>query len=81
MPESLARTLGLTSLHAVADAQITLAVNVETVWSAKLAAIGCHRTQFKESPILTAPPAPAPVPGDGALIRHASRGNAGSRPP
>ena len=75
MPESLARTLGLTSLHVVADAQITLVVNVETVWERKLTAIGCHRTQFKESPILTAPPARQRLfLGTEHFIRHTPRG-------
>jgi len=74
MPESLARTLGLTSLHAVPDEQISLAVNVEAVWEHKLAAIGCHRTQLKESPILAAPPARQRLfLGTEHFIRHAPR--------
>jgi len=57
VPASVAGALGLTALHAVPDAQVSLAVNVEPVWERKLAAIRCHRTQAGESPILAAPAA------------------------
>jgi len=57
VPASVAGALGLTALHAVPDAQISLAVNVEPVWERKLAAIRCHQTQAGESPILAAPAA------------------------
>ena len=75
VPLSVAGALGLTSLHAVPDEQISLAVNVEAVWEPKLAAIGCHRTQLGESPILTAPPARQRLfLGTEHFIRHAPRG-------
>jgi LmbE family N-acetylglucosaminyl deacetylase len=75
VPLSVAGALGLTSLHAVPDAQISLAVNVEAVWERKLAAIGCHRTQLSESPILSAPPARQRLfLGTEHFIRHVPRG-------
>ena len=74
VPLSVAGALGLTSLHAVPDEQISLAVNVEAVWEHKLAAIGCHRTQLSESPILAAPPARQRLfLGTEHFIRHAPR--------
>jgi LmbE family N-acetylglucosaminyl deacetylase len=74
VPLSVAGALGLTGLHAVPDEQISLAVNVEAVWKHKLAAIGCHRTQLSESPILAAPPARQRLfLGTEHFIRHAPR--------
>ncbi|HKZ83684.1 MAG TPA: PIG-L deacetylase family protein [Anaerolineae bacterium] len=55
VPRSVAKTLGLTHLHAVPDAEVTLTVDVTPAWSQKMAAIQCHRTQLGESPILSAP--------------------------
>ena len=55
VPRSVAQTLGLAHLHALPDEQITLAVDVTSVWEQKLAAIRCHRTQMASSPILAAP--------------------------
>lgn len=55
LPASIAATLGLTNLHAVPDGQISLTVNVESVWDRKLRAVACHRTQRAGSPILAAP--------------------------
>lgn len=57
VPISIAATLGLTNLHAVPDGEISLAVNVESVWDRKLTAVACHRTQRAGSPILAAPAA------------------------
>ena len=75
VPLSVTGALGLTSLHAVPDEQISLAVNVEAVWEHKLAAIGCHRTQLSESPILAAPPARQRLfLGTEHFIRHAPHG-------
>ena len=55
VPQSVAQTLGLAQLHAVPDDQITLAVDVTTVWEQKMAAIHCHCTQASSTPILRAP--------------------------
>ncbi len=57
VPRSLAETLGMQQIHAVPDKAITLAVDVSSVWQAKMSAIRCHRTQLGESPILDAPEA------------------------
>jgi N-acetylglucosamine malate deacetylase 2 len=55
VPRSVAQALGLAQLHAIANQDVTLAVDVTPVWAQKMAAIGCHRTQAGESPILQAP--------------------------
>lgn len=57
VPRSLTETLGMQQIHAVPDEAITLAVDVSSVWQAKMSAIRCHRTQLGESPILDAPEA------------------------
>jgi len=56
LPLSVAQTLQMVHLHAIPDEQVTLTVDVSSVWEQKLAAIACHRTQAGSSPILTAPP-------------------------
>lgn len=55
VPQSIASELGLKKLHALPDREITLTVDVHSVWDQKIAAIRCHRTQAGESPILQAP--------------------------
>jgi len=55
LPQSVAQALQMPHLHAVPDEQVTLTVDVSSVWEQKLAAIACHRTQAGASPILTAP--------------------------
>jgi LmbE family N-acetylglucosaminyl deacetylase len=55
VPHSLAQALGMTQLHTVPDESVTLTVDVSQVWEAKMAAIRCHRTQIKGTPILSAP--------------------------
>lgn len=55
VPCSLAETLGMKQICAVPDEAITLAVDVSSVWEAKMSAIRCHCTQLGESPILEAP--------------------------
>jgi N-acetylglucosamine malate deacetylase 2 len=55
MPDSIAKELGLNRLHTMPDSEITVTVNVQSVWEQKMAAIVCHRTQMGESPILQAP--------------------------
>lgn len=57
VPRSVAQTLGLRQLYAVPDDHIDVTVDVTPVWELKMAAIGCHRTQRGESPILRAPEA------------------------
>ena len=54
VPRLLAESLGMKQIHAVPDESITLAVEVSSVWDAKMSAIRCHRTQLGESPILEA---------------------------
>jgi len=56
VPQSVARRLGLSQLHATPDEQISVTVDVGVVWEQKLSAIRCHRTQLGQSPILHAPP-------------------------
>jgi LmbE family N-acetylglucosaminyl deacetylase len=55
VPRSVAETLKFFHLHAIPDEEITLTVDVNSVWDQKLAAIRCHRTQLGQSPILSAP--------------------------
>jgi len=57
VPRSLAETLGMKQIRTVPDENITLAVDVSSVWEAKISAIRSHRTQMGESPILIAPEA------------------------
>jgi N-acetylglucosamine malate deacetylase 2 len=57
VPASLAQALGMRQLHAVPDADIALAVDVSSVWEAKLAAMRCHATQASATPLLQAPQA------------------------
>lgn len=54
VPRSVANALGLTELHAIADKEISLTVDVMPVWKQKQDAICCHRTQTSGSPILAA---------------------------
>jgi N-acetylglucosamine malate deacetylase 2 len=54
VPDSIARELGMKQLHTLPDEEVTLTVDVESVWEQKMAAIACHRTQAGESPILSA---------------------------
>lgn len=55
VPDSIARELGMKQLHTLPDEDVTLTVDVKSVWEKKMAAIACHRTQAGESPILRAP--------------------------
>jgi len=54
-PSSLAKKLGMSHLHTMPDSEVTISVNIESVWEEKIAAIHCHRTQIGETPILQAP--------------------------
>lgn len=53
VPASVANRLGMNQVRAVADSQITLAIDVSSVWEAKMKAIYCHASQLASSPILT----------------------------
>jgi LmbE family N-acetylglucosaminyl deacetylase len=55
MPDSLAMELGMKQMHTIQDNEITVTVNIQSVWEQKIAAITCHRTQAGESPILHEP--------------------------
>ena len=55
VPRSIAEAAGLSKIHTAPDDEITLEVDVSTVWQTKMAAIGCHITQLDQSPILKAP--------------------------
>jgi LmbE family N-acetylglucosaminyl deacetylase len=55
VPRSLADGLGMRQVRAVPDEDIALGVDVSAVWEAKLAAMGCHTTQWSTSPMMRAP--------------------------
>ncbi len=55
LPRSVAHALQMAQLHTVPDEQVTLTVDVSSVWEHKMAAIACHRTQAGGTPILSAP--------------------------
>jgi len=55
VPQSLATRLGMKQVHPVPDETIALSVDVSSVWETKLAAMGCHATQWSSSPMLSAP--------------------------
>ena len=51
-PSSLAEKLEMSQLHTMPDSEVTISVNIESVWEEKMVAIHCHRTQIGETPIL-----------------------------
>jgi LmbE family N-acetylglucosaminyl deacetylase len=55
VPYSLAQRLDMRQVHPVPDDAISLAVDVSSVWEAKLAALRCHATQWSSSPMRDAP--------------------------
>lgn len=55
MPASVADQFGMARIQPVPDEDITLQVNVSTVWDAKRAAMDCHTTQRASTPMLRAP--------------------------
>jgi len=55
VPRSLAETLNMRQVHPVPDEAIALTVDVSSVWETKLAAIQCHATQARSSPMMSAP--------------------------
>lgn len=52
VPVSVAQSLGMNQIRAVADSQITLTIDVTSVWDVKLKAIQCHASQIASSPIM-----------------------------
>jgi len=55
VPRSVAERLDMRRVQSVPDEAIALSVNVSTVWETKLAAIRCHATQLRSSPMMHAP--------------------------
>ena len=55
VPRSLAQKLNMRQVHPVADEAISLIVDVSSVWGTKLAAMRCHATQLRSSPMMSAP--------------------------
>jgi LmbE family N-acetylglucosaminyl deacetylase len=55
VPASLAKELEMDQLHTLPDNEVTVTVDVQSVWEQKMTAIACHRTQAGESSILRAP--------------------------
>jgi len=53
-PSSLAKKFGISQLHTMPDSEVTISVNIESVWEEKIAAINCHHTQIGQTPILHA---------------------------
>jgi LmbE family N-acetylglucosaminyl deacetylase len=57
VPRSLAEQLDMRQVHPVPDEQISLGVDIASVWDIKQAAMACHATQLAATPILSAPDA------------------------
>ena len=57
VPCSLAEQLDMRHVHPVPDEQISLGVDIASVWDIKQAAMACHATQLAATPILSAPEA------------------------
>jgi LmbE family N-acetylglucosaminyl deacetylase len=55
VPQSLANDLGMKQLHTIDDSEVTVTINVQSVWNEKMTAISCHKSQAGESPIMQAP--------------------------
>jgi LmbE family N-acetylglucosaminyl deacetylase len=54
VPVSVVDRMGFRHLRPIPDEAVTLALDVSTVWKAKLSALRCHATQWTSSPILNA---------------------------
>ena len=54
VPQSLAQRLNMRQVRPVPDQAITLTVDVSPVWEEKLAAMGCHATQWSSLPMAQA---------------------------
>ncbi len=52
LPHSTAQRVGFTHLHSIPDDEITLTLDIHSVWDRKMAAIRCHQSQIAHSPIL-----------------------------
>jgi len=55
VPQSLAEKLEMRQVQPVPDQTIALTVDVYSTWEIKLAAMGCHATQWSSSPMVNAP--------------------------
>lgn len=55
IPASAANQPGMPRVQPVPDEDISLQVNVSTVWGAKRAAMDCHASQRSSTPMLSAP--------------------------
>ena len=55
VPRSLTEQLGMERVRGVPDECINLTVDVSAAWETKMAAIRCHATQVRSSPMLWAP--------------------------
>lgn len=58
VPASIVEALNLSRLPPVPNKDIALAVDVSPVWDTKMAAIGCHASQFSSTPMLQVPETP-----------------------
>jgi LmbE family N-acetylglucosaminyl deacetylase len=55
VPRSLAQKLDMRQVYPVPDERIALSVDVSSIWETKLAAMGCHASQWSCSPMANAP--------------------------
>lgn len=55
VPRSVTGHLKMASLQAVPDDAVTCRIDASAVWEQKMAAIRCHRSQMRHSPILNRP--------------------------
>ena len=55
VPLSLAQKLEMHQIHPIPDQEISLCVDVSSVWETKLTAMRCHATQWSSSPMTSAP--------------------------
>lgn len=54
VPRSLAENLNMRQVRPVPDEEITLTVDITSVWDRKMAALRCHATQWSSSPMASA---------------------------
>jgi len=54
VPRSLAEKLNMRQIRPVPDEEITLTVDITSVWDRKMAALRCHVTQWSSSPMASA---------------------------
>lgn len=53
VPASVAQNLGMQQIRTVKDSEISLAIDITSVWDLKMEAIKCHASQITTSPILS----------------------------